>query len=88
MATKRKKVKFASFSASIAAKGKAAVKIKLSKANQKLLKKLGKTPCKLTLKLTDGTGSKATAKQKITLVPRKTRAPGRRRSGRTRTYVL
>ena len=56
VATKKKKVKFASFSASLAAKGKAAVKIKLSKANQKLLKKLGKTPCKLTLKLTDASG--------------------------------
>ena len=46
------------------------MKIKLSKANQKLLKKLGKTPCKLTLKLTDASGGKATAKQKITLVPK------------------
>ena len=70
VATKKKKVKFASFSASLAAKGKATAKVKLSKPNQKLLKKLGRTPCKLTLKLTDATGSKGTAKQKITLVPK------------------
>ena len=70
VATKKKKVKFASFSASLAAKGKATVKVKLSKPNQKLLKKLGRTPCKLTLKLTDATGSKGTAKQKITLAPK------------------
>ncbi len=66
---KKKKVKFASFSASLPAKGKKSVKVKLSKSNQKLLKKLGPTPCKLTLKLT-GAGGKATATQKITLVPK------------------
>ena len=43
--------------------------MKLSKSNQKLLKKLGPTPCKLTLKLT-GAGGKATATQKIKLVPK------------------
>ncbi len=70
VAAKKKKVKFASFSASLAAKGKTVVKVKLSKANRKLLKKLGPTATKLTLKLTDGAGGKATAKQKITLVPK------------------
>ena len=70
VATKKKKVKFASFTTSVPAKGKSKAKVKLSKANQKRLKKLGKTPCNLTLKLTDASGGKAKAKQKITLVPK------------------
>jgi hypothetical protein len=64
---KRKKVKLGTAAFKIGPNGTVTVKVKLSKANQALLKKVKKIPATVALSVTNAAGQRATGRGKLTL---------------------